>query len=157
MVRDPHPRHSENSRCFRVLQSNVSFSSKPFYISEVHFLCPWWQSQNGRVGSNPPAARANSGHCTSLAKPCLTDTPFAQGSSGLWTRPQQRGRGMFPTLETDNPGANLKPIYHICHPILVAFVWELTEETIHLPLGRLQGGMLSNEIEGRFDTGIPCS
>ena len=41
-----------------------------------------------------------------------------------------------------NPGANLKPISHRCHPILVAFVWELTEETIDLPLGCLQGGVI---------------
>ena len=41
----------------------------------------------------------------------------------------------------DNPGANLKSISHRCHPILVAFVWELTEETIYLPLGCLQGGL----------------
>jgi len=34
-----------------------------------------------------------------------------------------------------NPGENLKSISHICHPILVAFVWELTEEIIYLPLG----------------------
>ena len=39
-----------------------------------------------------------------------------------------------------NPGANLKSISHRCHPILEAFVWELTKETIHLPLGCLQGG-----------------
>jgi len=39
-----------------------------------------------------------------------------------------------------NPGANLKSISHRCHPILVAFVWGLTKETIHLPLGCLQGG-----------------
>jgi len=39
-----------------------------------------------------------------------------------------------------NPGANLKSISHICHPILVAFVWESTEETIDLHLGCLQGG-----------------
>ena len=26
-----------------------------------------------------------------------------------------------------NPGANLKSIYHRCHPMLVAFVWDLTE------------------------------
>jgi len=39
-----------------------------------------------------------------------------------------------------NPGANLKSISHRCHPILVAFVWELTKETIDLPLGCLQGG-----------------
>ena len=36
--------------------------------------------------------------------------------------------------------ANRKSISHRCHPILVAFVWELTNETIHLPLGCLQGG-----------------
>ena len=40
-----------------------------------------------------------------------------------------------------NPGANLKSIYHRCHPILVAFVWELIKETIDLPLGCLQGGL----------------
>ena len=40
-----------------------------------------------------------------------------------------------------NPGANLKSISHRCHPILVAFVWELTKETIHLPLGCVQGGV----------------
>ena len=34
-----------------------------------------------------------------------------------------------------NSGANLKSISHRCHPILVASVWELTEETIDLPLG----------------------
>ena len=39
-----------------------------------------------------------------------------------------------------NPGTNLKPISHRCHPILVAFVWELTQETVNLPLGCLQGG-----------------
>ena len=39
-----------------------------------------------------------------------------------------------------NPGENLKSISHRCHPILVAFVWELTKETIYLPMGCLQGG-----------------
>ena len=39
-----------------------------------------------------------------------------------------------------NPVENLKSISHRCHPILVAFVWESTKETIHLPLGCLQGG-----------------
>jgi len=36
--------------------------------------------------------------------------------------------------------ANLKSISHRCHLFEVAFVWELTKETIHLPLGCLQGG-----------------
>ena len=39
-----------------------------------------------------------------------------------------------------NPGANLMSISHRCHPILVAFAWELTKQTINLPLGCLQGG-----------------
>ena len=34
----------------------------------------------------------------------------------------------------------MKP--HRCHPILVAFAWELIKETINLPLGRLQGGLV---------------
>ena len=37
-----------------------------------------------------------------------------------------------------NPGANLKSISHRCHPIMVAFVWKLTQETINFPLGCLQ-------------------
>ena len=37
--------------------------------------------------------------------------------------------------------ANLKSISHRCHLFEVAFVWELTKETIHLPLGCLQGGV----------------
>ena len=39
-----------------------------------------------------------------------------------------------------NPEANLKSIPHRCLPILVAFVWELAQETIDLPLGCLQAG-----------------
>ena len=47
---------------------------------------------------------------------------------------------LLPYHPGGNPGANLKSISHRCHPILVAFVWELTEETIDLPLGCLQCG-----------------
>ena len=36
--------------------------------------------------------------------------------------------------------ANLKSISHRCQLFEVAFVWELTKETIHLPLGCLKGG-----------------
>ena len=39
-----------------------------------------------------------------------------------------------------NPGSNLKSIAHRCYLFEVAFVWELTKETIVLPLGCLQGG-----------------
>ena len=40
-----------------------------------------------------------------------------------------------------NPGANLESISHRCRPILVAFVLELSKETIDLSLGCLQGGV----------------
>jgi len=39
-----------------------------------------------------------------------------------------------------NPVAKLKSIPHRCYLREVAFEWELTKETIDLPLGCLQGG-----------------
>ena len=36
--------------------------------------------------------------------------------------------------------ATLKSISHRCHLLEAAFAWGLTRETIHLPLGCLQGG-----------------
>ena len=39
-----------------------------------------------------------------------------------------------------NPGSNPKSISHGCHLREVTFVHELTNETIHLPLGCLQDG-----------------
>ena len=48
-----------------------------------------------------------------------------------------------------NPWANLKSISHRCHPMLVAFVWELTKETIDLPLGCLQGGSIPRRARAR--------
>ena len=48
---------------------------------------------------------------------------------------------------------NLKSISHRCHLFEVAFVWELTKETINLPLSCLQGGEVTrdegDEVEGR--------
>ena len=44
--------------------------------------------------------------------------------------------------------ANLKSISHRCHLFEVAFVWELTKETIHLPLGCLQGGSCKADLYG---------
>jgi len=42
-----------------------------------------------------------------------------------------------------NPGANLKSISHRCYLFEVAFVWDLTKETINSPLGCLQGGYVT--------------
>ena len=45
------------------------------------------------------------------------------------------------------PGANLKSISHKCDLREVAFAWELTKETIHLPLGCLQGRIGPQEAD----------
>ena len=53
-------------------------------------------------------------------------------------------------LLANQPGvelrANLKSISHRCHLVEVAFVGELTKETIHLPLVCLQGGTVVKKI-----------
>jgi len=46
-----------------------------------------------------------------------------------------------------NPEANLESITHRCYLFEVAFVWELTKETIHLPLGCLQGGVARSKSQ----------
>ena len=53
-------------------------------------------------------------------------------------------------------GANLQSISHRCNLFKVAFVWELTKETIRLPLGCLQGGS-ALPGRGRQRVGLaPC-
>jgi hypothetical protein len=47
-----------------------------------------------------------------------------------------------------NPGANLKLDSHRCYLREVAFEWELTKETIYLPLGYLQGGCCPRQRTG---------
>jgi hypothetical protein len=51
----------------------------------------------------------------------------------------------------DHPGvelrANRKSISHRYHFFKVAFVWELTQEAIYLPLGCLQGGSRWKDLE----------
>jgi hypothetical protein len=74
------------------------------------------------------------------------DVACAEGT-GIWTCPG------------GNPGANLKSISHRCHPILVACVWELTRETITLPitLGCLQGGHVRDRSRLAFECKTPRS
>ena len=63
-----------------------------------------------------------------------TATPIARTDEP----PAKNTHGVHPG---GNPGANLKSISHICHPILVVFVSELTKETTDLPPGCLHGRM----------------
>ena len=50
-----------------------------------------------------------------------------------------------------NPGANRKSISHSCYLFEVAFVWELTKETIVLPLGCLQSGFWGSGMSPPVD------
>jgi len=73
------------------------------------------------------------------------------GGAGSYERgtpvpPQVRDAGReAPLGSSHHPGvdlrANLKSISHRCHLFERACVWELTKETIHLPMGCLQGGL----------------
>ena len=53
-----------------------------------------------------------------------------------------------------NTGANLESSSHRCHPILEEFVWDLTKESINLPLGCLQGGLEFEVGSGEWE-GVP--
>jgi len=48
-----------------------------------------------------------------------------------------------------NTGANLKSTSHRCYLWEVVFEWELTEETIYLPLNCLQGGWRGDRSSSR--------
>jgi len=87
------------------------------------------------------------GSCLRLIDSCITQLQ-AQGPSGICNESKEeekdtqvhvlRCRANHPRVELR---ANLKPISHRCYLFEVAFVWEVTKETIHLPLGCLQGGL----------------
>jgi hypothetical protein len=49
-----------------------------------------------------------------------------------------------------NLGANLESISHRCYCREVEFEWELTQETIYLPLGCFQGGKVCEHDEGSW-------
>ena len=76
-----------------------------------------------------------------LKKTCLVQSR----ETSNYSRCARTDKGVSALGQVSNhPGvelrANLKSISHRCHLFEVAFVWELTKETIHLPLGCLQGG-----------------
>ena len=60
-----------------------------------------------------------------------------------------------PSHPGGNPGGNPKSISHRCYLREVAFEWDLTEETIFLPLGCLQGGGAPALSGGRCWLGGP--
>ena len=62
-----------------------------------------------------------------------------------------------PTHPEGNPEANLKSTSHRCYLFEVAFVWEVTKETIDLHLGCLQGGQRAAADGGALNTSPPRS
>ena len=105
---------------------------------------PGAPSENGGNGVHTPAVEPQS-------QDTLTPLPAVepQSQSNLTPPPASPGSAQGPFSHPGgNPGANLKSISHRCHPILVAFVWELTKETIDLPLGCHQGGLARSERQG---------
>ena len=63
------------------------------------------------------------------------------------------GSGPFPPQPGVKLRANLNSIFHRCY--LMAFVWELTKETMHLPQDYLQGGSEENYFGAIRDREIP--
>ena len=64
-----------------------------------------------------------------------------------------------PSHPGGNPGANVKSIFHRCYLREVAFEWDLTKETIYLPLGCVQGGKDTDKplsAAQQHDEGFPA-
>jgi len=71
--------------------------------------------------------------------------PFTGGGAARLVQGYLAHKAGAPILLLPRPGvelrANLKSISHKCFLLFeVAFAWQLTKETIHLPMGCLQGG-----------------
>jgi hypothetical protein len=74
-------------------------------------------------------------------------------------------KGPCANFEVPYPGVelreNLKSNSHRCYPILLAFIWELTNQAIETPLGYLQGGLPVLNIQSHrrrvYTTGVPRS
>ena len=82
-----------------------------------------------------------------LARPALR-LPACPQVDGLQGSSRNLYEGVYEGLAPEvppHPGVNLRAncqsISHRCDIFEVAFVWELTKETILLPLGCLQGGL----------------
>jgi len=69
-------------------------------------------------------------------------------SALVWSEECQETFGSHPGVELR---ANLKSISHRCHPIQVAFVWELTKKNIHLPWVASERAMSGNFLCSAVD------
>ena len=82
--------------------------------------------------------------CLSLSV-SLSRSLFAKGWSGRAGKARSVEMN-HSTHPAGNSGANLKSISYRCYLREVASEWELTRETIYLPLGCLQGGEVTRGL-----------
>ena len=98
--------------------------------------CSTWTNRNaGRAGARKHRTRTNQRN-RRKQRPRVWAVPEPAGGGA---RAVSCARYLYPQ-PGGNPGGNLNLISNRCHPILVAFVWELTKESINLSLGCLLGG-----------------
>ena len=129
-------------------------SRKLIFIPEARFYFRIFPKKSKQLGltSNSQA------FVWSIALAKSAQASFAAANSAISRPPSVRGihnlAGSIadpkPRRETHhpggNPGVNRESISHRRHPILVAFLWDLTKETIDLPLGSPRGRKGEPEI-----------
>ena len=133
-------------KCLRV-KSRVDHSSQMRHT---------WQMVVARARQ----AHSYSGGSTCSSRPVVTLSPtyslpltFTHSLTHALQLPTRRARYSHSGVDLR---ANLKSISHRYHLFVVAFVWQLTNETICLPLGCLQGGF-TTPPDSRGGAGVPRS
>jgi len=121
--------------------SHTDATSKRWHLWEIYLMIalnstPGWQRARMRIAYPPQRI-----DCLNLLLERQKSSGFGESLGGKKTGERDLRKlnvGLNPTVTLHpgvNPGANLKSISHRCHPILAAFVWELTKHTIDFPLG----------------------
>ena len=82
-----------------------------------------WESLSTSLRQGQPREGKSHGQALPLSLSFTLASPRRSGSNQDLNHPG------------GNPGANLKSISHRCYPFRVAFTWELTKDTIAMPLG----------------------
>ena len=96
-------------------------------------------SRNQKPVRTPLQKSENTPLLKSGSKSVCACAPHVPRGCTSWSRP--------PGVELR---AHLKSISNSCHFFEVLFVWELTQETVHLPLGCLQGGSWKSDEPERL-------
>ena len=126
----------EHAPCDPVLTLSSDLGT---YTTVKATVCPWFSGKSPQDLFTYSLFRAPA--CFGVSSDCLPSySKFrVQGPWGGVRAVQ----GLPGWSSPGHPGvelrANLRPISHRCHLLEVALVCELTQETIHLPLGCLQG------------------